>query len=234
MTGINIEGDVSGQVGMGDTMVQIQSGPTGSEMAPVVILFWASNPIDTERLRLDEEVRTIDERLRASEFRDRFDLRDQWAVRIGDLSEGLLRYRPSIVHFSGHGNPTGEIVLERPDGTSGQVSASALAGLFAAVAGNDSAPVCVVFNACFSESMAEAVADHVACVVGTTTSIGDRAAISFAAGFYRALGYGETIQSAFAIGRNEIELLGLGEETTPKLVSRRDPGQIRLTPGASP
>lgn len=230
---VNIGGDVSGQVGVGETVVQTHSGASKSQEAPLVILFWASNPIDTERLRLDEEVRTIGERLRASEFRDRFDLREQWAVRMSDLSEGLLRYRPAIVHFSGHGNPTGDVVLERPDGTSGPVSTSALAGLFAAVAENESAPVCVVFNACYSESMAEAVAEHVACVVGTSTSIGDKAAISFAAGFYRALGYGESIRSAFEIGRNEIALFGLGEEMTPQLVSRRDPSQIRpTTPGA--
>jgi hypothetical protein len=236
MSGITVDGDVNGQVAIGETVTQTQTGTNEATRAPIVILFWASNPVGTSPLRLDEEVRTIDERLRASEFRDRFELEQQWALRISDLSEGLLRHRPVIVHFSGHGNPTGEIVLERPDGTAAEVAVSALVGLFGAVAGNDTVPRAVVLNACFSEAMATAIADHVDCVVGTTKAIGDSAAIAFAAGFYRALGYGESVQSAFLIGRNEIELHGLGEEATPKLISHIDPSQLRLVSddGASP
>src|SRR5690606_26783470 len=127
---------------------------------------------------------------------------------------------PAIVHFSGHGNPGGEIVLEREDGTPGPVPATALAGLFRAVAFEDGAARVVVFNACFSQSLAERVADHVDCVVGTASSIGDKAAIAFAAGFYRALGYGRSIATAFRIGRNEIALYDLGEEATPRLICR--------------
>jgi hypothetical protein len=229
MSGIHIEGDVSGQVAQGRTVVQTQEGTDQSGPAPIVILFWASNPVGTDRLRLDEEVRTIDERLRSSEYRDRFDLRQQWALRIGDLSEGLLRHSPAIVHFSGHGNPGGEIVLEREDGTAGPVAPTALAGLFRAVAGEEGATRVVVFNACYSQPLAERVADHVDCVVGTASSIGDRAAIAFAAGFYRALGYGRSVASAFGIGRNEIALYNLGEDATPRLVSPSlDPATVRL------
>lgn len=231
MNGIHIEGDVSGQVGQGGTVIQTSGGPPRPATAPIVILFWASNPIDSSRLRLDEEVRTIDERLRSSEFRDLFDLETQWAVRIGDLSEGLLRYRPTIVHFSGHGNPTGEVLLERADGTAGPVSPSALAGLFAAVSADEHRPRVVVFNACFSEATAEAVAPHVDCVVGTTAAIGDQAAISFAGGFYRALGYGESMRSAFELGRNEIDLASLDQENVPRLLSRVDPSTIALIEG---
>ena len=60
-----------------------------------------ANPRGTDPLRLDEEVRTIDARIREAEFRDRFDLRQHWAVRISELSGLLLRHRPGIVHFSG-------------------------------------------------------------------------------------------------------------------------------------
>jgi len=69
----------------------------------IKILFLAANPSDTSRLRLDEEVRAIEEALRESEFRNRFELHSHWAVRIDDLQKLLLRYKPDIVHFSGHG-----------------------------------------------------------------------------------------------------------------------------------
>jgi hypothetical protein len=218
--GVTIEGDVSGQVASGDTVIQVQGGPaTEPTRAPVTILFWAANPAGTPPLRLDEEIRTIDERLRATEQRDRFVLQQQWALRVGDLSEGLFRYRPGIVHFSGHGSPEGQLMLETPSGTSAAVPSAALAGLFEAVMSSPSgpSPICVVFNACYSAAQAAAVAHHVPCVVGTTKAIGDDAAIHFAAGFYRALGYGATVQSAFDVGCNEIALYDLGEELTPRL-----------------
>ena len=79
---------------------------------------------------------------------------------------------------------------------------------------------CVVLNACYTSELAERIAQHVPCVVGTAKAIGDEAAITFAAGFYRALGYGESVQTAFAFSTNEVGLLNLGEEHTPELLVR--------------
>lgn len=228
-TSIRIEGDVSGQIGLGDSVVQTQSGQTQDpDDSPVTVLFWAANPVDTEPLRLDEEVRMIDERLRASEHRDRFDLRSQWAVRYSDLSDGLLRYRPRVVHFSGHGNPEGTLMFEGADGCGQPVGVTALADLFR-IAGDDVR--CVVFNACYSGEQADAVAEHVDCVVGTTRAIEDRAALSFAAGFYRALGYGRSIQSAFNLGRNEIDLAGQSDLDVLQLHTRAGvtPDSVHIT-----
>lgn len=227
---IRVDGDVSGQIGVGGSVVQSQTSGDGEPAhEPLTVLFWAANPIDTDALRLDEEVRTIDERLRASAHRDRFDLRQQWAVRYADLSEGLLRYRPQIVHFSGHGNATGTLVFEDGDGQSAAVGVTALADLFR-IAGDDVR--CVVFNACYSDEQARAVAEHVDCVVGTSRAIGDESAIRFAAGFYRALGYGRSVQTAFDLGRNEIDLADLDESDTPRLHTRSgiDAGTVNFVP----
>ena len=217
---ITISGDVSGQVGVGSTVSQSQEhlgDPPIDE--PTTILFWAANPVDTEPLQLGNEIRTITERLRASDLRDRFVLEQQWAVRPGDLSDGLLRYNPQIVHFSGHGNPSGDLVLRADDGSSQPVSISALADLFA-IAGDGVR--CVVFNACFSQAQAEAVAQHVDCVIGTSRAIEDDAAVRFAAGFYRALGYGRDIATAFDLGCNEIDLASIAGADIPQLVNRPD------------
>jgi len=67
------------------------------------ILFLASNPTDTERLRLDKEVRKADEGLRRSNERDQFHLIQKFAVRAEDLRRSLLDHSPHIVHFTGHG-----------------------------------------------------------------------------------------------------------------------------------
>ena len=54
-----------------------------------------------------------------------------------------------------------------------------------------------------------------------TQAVGDDAAIEFATGFYRALGYGRSVQTAFDLGANLIALQGLPDEATPHLVARK-------------
>lgn len=68
------------------------------------ILILTANPRATDRLRLDQEVREIDEGLRRSKRRDQFELTQRWAVRIQDLRRALLDEEPHLVHFCGHGS----------------------------------------------------------------------------------------------------------------------------------
>jgi hypothetical protein len=67
------------------------------------ILFLAANPQNTSTLRLDEELREIDEGLKRATHRDRFQVISKLAVRTMDLRRALLDYQPQIVHFAGHG-----------------------------------------------------------------------------------------------------------------------------------
>ena len=185
---------------------------------PIRILFLAANPIDTVPLRLDEEIRAIDRALREAEFHDRFEIEQQWAVRIGDLPEALLRYQPDIVHFSGHGTESSEIVLEDESGVGRAAPRDALGRLFSVLRDNIR---CVVLNACYSEPQAQAIAEHIDCVVGMTSAVGDDAAIEFATAFYRALGYGRDVQTAFDLGTNLIALRDLPDVATPHLVVKK-------------
>ena len=54
-----------------------------------------------------------------------------------------------------------------------------------------------------------------------TQAVGDDAAIEFATGFYRALAYGRSVQTAFDLGANLIALHGLPDEATPHLVASK-------------
>jgi len=71
---------------------------------PIKILFLAANPKDTSQLRLDEEMRGIDQALRQAEYRDKFEIKQHWAVRVVDLQGYFLRHKADVVHFSGHGS----------------------------------------------------------------------------------------------------------------------------------
>jgi hypothetical protein len=184
----------------------------------ITILFVGANPVDGARLRLDEEVREIDAALRQGSLRDRFDLKQHWAVRMLDLQQALLLHRPQILHFSGHGSSGRAIYIESGSAQSQAVSGQLLARLLALFSRHLR---CVVLNACYSEEQARAVAEHVECVVGMTTAVGDRAAISFAAAFYQALAYGADVQTAFELGCMHVQPASPGEESTPKLIALR-------------
>lgn len=71
--------------------------------ATKTILILAANPKGTTQLRLDQEVRELQEGLQRSRLRDRFRIEQRWAVRPKDVQRALLDCEPQIVHFSGHG-----------------------------------------------------------------------------------------------------------------------------------
>jgi len=180
------------------------------------ILFLAANPQDTDRIRLDEEVRAIRERLRMAANGAQLIVEQEWAVRVSDLQGHLLRYQPQIVHFSGHGSRAGELVLEDEAHQSQPVPPVALERLFATLKDDIR---CVVLNACYSELQARAIAKSIDCVVGMSAAIADRSAVSFAASFYQALGFGRDVRTAFELGCGQIGLESLTGEETPKLIT---------------
>jgi len=186
---------------------------------PIKILFLAANPKNTERLRLDEEIRGIDQALRQAEYHERFDIAQQWAVRVSDLQDHFLRYKPDIVHFSGYGSDTQEIILEDQHGESQPAPVRALSKTFSLLKDNIR---CVVLNACYSEPQAKAIAEYIDCVIGMSENITDKAAIKFSAAFYKALGYGRDVKTAFELGCNQIDLEKLEKQDIPKLLALKN------------
>jgi hypothetical protein len=179
------------------------------------ILILAANPTNSPRLRLDEEFREIDEGLKRSLNRDKFELTAKWAVTSRDFYRHILEIKPHIIHFSGHGAGEDGIVLEGEDGKAQLVPTDALASLFKLFAGKGLE--LVLFNACFSEVQADAIVRYIPYVTGMTKEIGDKAAISFAVAFYDALGAGHEIEFAFDLACTVIHMRGIPEHLTPVL-----------------
>lgn len=191
------------------------------------ILFLASNPRNTPPLQLGEEMHSIDQALLMAQFRDTFSLQQQWAVRTKELSQHFLRHNPNIVHFSGHGNNSSEIVLQDDAGDINPVPTHALSSLFSLF---KSTIRCVVLNACYSQAQAEAIAEHIECVIGMSRAIDDTSAIVFATAFYRALGHGRHVKDAFEFGCVQIDLQRLRGPDTPQLLAlKTDPTNIYFT-----
>jgi hypothetical protein len=186
--------------------------PSASQTYNLLIL--TANPKGTAQLRLDQEVRDIEEGLKRSQHRDQFVLKQAWAVRPRDIQRTMLDNNPQIVHFSGHGGGESGLVFENEIGKPQFITAGALASLFELFADQVN---CVVLNGCYSEVQADAIAQHINYVIGMNQSIGDRAAIEFAVGFYDALGAGRSVEFAFRLGCTAIQMAGMGEHLTPVL-----------------
>jgi hypothetical protein len=186
-------------------------------MSQIKILFLAADPSNESRLRLLQELRDIKEKLRLANERDRFLLESRESVRVGDITQALFDFDPQIVHFSGHGTSAGELYFEDLLGKAQPVQADALGNLFELVAEKIN---CVVLNACYSETQAKIIAEHIPFVIGMNQAIGDKAAIAFAVGFYKALAAGNTIEKAYKFGCVEIQLQGIAEHLKPVIYNK--------------
>lgn len=68
-------------------------------------------------------------------------------------------------------------------------------------------------------------------VIGMNAAVGDKAAIAFARGFYRAIGTGRDVSGTFKLGLAELKMYSIPEDKTPVLLKREellywhDPGE---------
>ncbi|MBW4502614.1 MAG: WD40 repeat domain-containing protein [Scytonema hyalinum WJT4-NPBG1] len=182
------------------------------------ILILAANPASTSRLRLDEEVREIEEGLRRANKREQFKLEQKWAVRQRDFYRAILDYKPQIVHFSGHGAGVDGIVLEDETGQPALVTADVLASQFALFA--TKGVECVVLNACYSAEQAQAIRQYVNYVIGMNTTVGDKAAVAFAVAFYDAIAAGEEVEFAYKLGCSQ--MISFVEHETPVFLKKEN------------
>ncbi|MFL9449558.1 CHAT domain-containing protein [Tolypothrix bouteillei VB521301_2] len=181
------------------------------ESTTILILF--ANPASTPRLRLDEEVRKIDEVFRRSNNRERFMLEIKCAVRARDLFQAILDYQPQIVHVSGHCAGEDGILLEDDWGQPTVLNTDALIEAF-----STKGVECVVLNACFSQAQADAISQCVNYAIGINREIGDKVAIDFATGFYEVFADLQDVESAFELACSR--LINDGEHLTPVLKKR--------------
>lgn len=114
---------------------------------------------------------------------------------------------------------SGGLLLEDEQGNAVAVRPDVLTALLA-ILRRDIPLRCVVLNACFTAFQAQAIANHVDCVIATTREVDDNAAIAFSTAFYRAIAYGKSVSSAFELGRIEVGLRGLPGEGVFQLFHR--------------
>jgi hypothetical protein len=169
----------------------------------IKILFLSANPWSTSRILVDEEAREIFEKLSEGPYGDRFELARHTAIRPTDLQRLLMLYKPHIVHFSGHGSKAHKIILEGAPGRGKQVDPQGLVDVFRLYRNHVRL---VLLNACFTKGQARALTEVIDYSIGINKMIGDRAGVTFAGAFYRALGFGWPVKEAFESAQAELRL----------------------------
>ena len=181
----------------------------------------ASSPNDVGRLELEKEftaVFTSLERFNDAQKR----LQTELATNISSLQAALLKHKPCIVHFSGHGAEKGGILLQDDKGSSIEVPPMALKNLFQILQKKFSINA-VVLNACHSSVQAQAIAEHVPYVIGMKAGIYDSASIEFSRAFYMAMASeNDDVVFAFDIACNNIALTGIEGDNIPVLYGVRN------------
>ena len=192
------------------------------------ILILASNPRGD--LNLNKEIKNLKRVIENSPNPQQLQVEIELLVYPDDLHDLFFRYEPRIVHFCGHGTRRQGLVFENENGREHQVGTEALSNLFQLFADKVE---CVVLNACYTKEQVNAISKHINYVIGMKQTIQDNAAIAFATGFYRALGYGRTIEDCFKFGCSAIELkLGSGNER--KMLVEEEIKQVSLPENLKP
>jgi TPR repeat protein len=200
-------------------------------MRNVKVLFFSADPSlgrpGGVPLELANEMREIQEHVKRARYGHRLQLEAHGAARADDLLDFLEHTDASVVHFSGHGESRGIVLVGRDGCSPHPVSAPALRRVFREYHGTVRL---VVLSACSSHQEAQAVADVVGCAIGTTSAISDDAATTFNSWFYRSIGNGHSVQRSFEIACMRLEVDRVPEQEYPKIFHRKgvDPADLVL------
>ena len=178
------------------------------------ILFLSANPKKTERLRFDKEFKEIQGSIAVSKARTKVILQYIAAVKAKDVQGYIKKEKPDIVHFSGHGNSNGEIILEDETRYPKVIPVEKFANMFKVL---DSQIRCVVLNCCYSAITAKEISRTIDFVIGIKKDVADGPAIAFSSGFYLALGAKKDLKLAFDFAVSEFLLKGGLIEEKPEL-----------------
>ncbi|MEG3959603.1 L-histidine N(alpha)-methyltransferase [Microcoleus sp. herbarium2] len=188
----------------------------------------SANP--KEDLNLDREIRELRRVIDLADEKQQFEIIDVSAAQPKDLQEQLLKHKPQIVHFCGHGN--GEQGLMFDNGQGGQlIDTEAFSNLLKLISNNIEPIQCVLLNACYSEVQARTLINDIDYVIGMKQEIEDKAAIAFSTGFYLALGHELGIDVSYEFGCNAIQLLcGSNLTEKPRKLGKVDNNDIVIIP----
>ncbi|UWF76683.1 MULTISPECIES: hypothetical protein [Microbacterium] len=184
-----------------------------------VLLLGASSEGD---LRVGREQKRIRAAVESALHRDLIELDVRPAATAADLLDGITKFRPHILHFSGHSNE--DLIIFEYENDNPHRGHPVTARAFSrAIAATDEPPLLVLLNACRSAAQIDQlVADVVPFAIGMADSIADGDAINYATQFYASIANGQSVSSAHLAGQVALEMAGLDGAELPTLASAED------------
>ncbi len=190
---------------------------------PDLNLIFLSSNCEGARLDLDREFNRIHQHVSNTD--------PAWArcieywpdVSLDQLATRVMRSsKPTILHFGGHADRQGGIVLRDHRGDPIHVNPEGLCRLLHQFA---SKIRMVVLNACFSVAVAKNLAKSIEIVIGMKDAIEDESAILFSQSFYEGLAMNLPVDTAFGVACSLILAQSAQAEDVPVLLSsdRVDP-----------
>jgi len=139
--------------------------------------------------------------------------------------EALNTEKPHIIHFSGHGHKSGELVFTSPSQKQEPISPDILKAIFNTAKEN----IKLIFlNACYSKIQAEAIGEEIDFVIGMNAPIFDDTATLLSSSFYNFLSSGITITQAFNQAKIMVEVRHPNEESIPELLIKKGVEDLKL------
>ncbi len=185
--------------------------PTPTPAKPAVILLCTANAAYVgHRLRLEEELRAIDDALKRSRRRDLYEPHICPAVTFTQVLHELDDHEPTFVHFSGHGDPSGELILKGERSEELFVPPARIAELLEVL---PKRPTLVTFATCHSRALAEAAARHADFAIGFEGALDDESAPLFSATLYERLASREPVDVERAFRLAVVACRAEGHET---------------------
>lgn len=181
------------------------SAATSSTPSKSLLLF-ATDVASQRRIRVQEELNAIEEKIRGGSNRDEIHLhRTVLMTDFGNFMTNVRKCNPTVVHISAHGTEKslfvhssnqkqGSIAVE------GDKVASFLALMKSTVR-------LVFLSACLSDDIAEKIAKGIdGCAIGMSGEVSDDVAIAFSKMFYARLADGFSVEVAFTDAKYIVEV----------------------------
>ena len=169
----------------------------------------AAAPDDKIYVNVIKEGTEIQQTLDAQ--REKFEFINRLGITKNHFLDDLERYKPNILHFSGHGTDYASLVFQ--DGS--ELTLEQLEKTFQSLPFKISL---VFLNACYSKKQANTISKYVNHIIGMKKDVSDDAAIIFSSQFYKSLlkklDYKEAYEDAIAYLSYYLE----GESNIPKLI----------------
>ena len=172
----------------------VVNGQPATSTGKKAILYISATPTNVDTLQVDFEFKKIKASLERGLNRDEFELLSPlMAVSLQDFLQAKHRYKPAIIHFSGHGLQDG-LMFATSENVFQIIPTELLREVFKGI---EAYAKLIVLNACYSSAQAKILSEKGIYVLGMNVPVTDTAAIDLADNLYRFISDGQTTEEAF-------------------------------------